>query len=86
MTNLQALHPQIKILFVIGLGGAELLEFFGISPDDQQFLKKPFTASKLREPVIKMLGDNARSITHSAGSVQVGAVQRVSALELIDVH
>ena len=40
-------NPELKILFVSGHVGAEVIRFYGLRATDLHFLKKPFTAADL---------------------------------------
>ena len=55
--ELQALHPETKILFISGWTGAELLSYCGISIEDQRFLAKPFSYSQLMERLNEILDE-----------------------------
>ena len=59
--DLQILFPEIKVLFVSGLAGAELLQYSGISPTDAVFLRKPFRSSHLVQRVEEALSASARN-------------------------
>ena len=39
--------PDLKVLFVSGYAGAEVVRFYGLSIADAHFLRKPFTATAL---------------------------------------
>lgn len=45
------LRPALKVLFTSGDVGSQLCRFYGMSPTDVRFLKKPFLAIELLERV-----------------------------------
>jgi two-component system, cell cycle sensor histidine kinase and response regulator CckA len=50
-------RPALKVLFVSGWVGAELLRSHGIVESDRHFLGKPFRPAELLERVRSVLGD-----------------------------
>jgi DNA-binding response OmpR family regulator len=50
-------RPGLKVLFVSGWVGAELLRSHGIVESDRHFLGKPFRPAELLERVRSVLGD-----------------------------
>ena len=57
--NIQILHPEVKILYVSGRVGAELLRYSRITVSDDQFLQKPFKNSELLARIEQMLTSTA---------------------------
>jgi CheY-like chemotaxis protein len=51
----QTHQPDVKVLFISGYTGAELLRQYRVPPNDIHFLQKPFTPSALRERVRQVL-------------------------------
>ena len=47
--------PDLKVLFVSGHVGAEVIRFHGLPASDRHFLKKPFRAERLTERVKDLL-------------------------------
>lgn len=45
------IRPDLKVLFTSGDVGAQLCRYYGMSPTDVRFLKKPFLAIELVERV-----------------------------------
>lgn len=45
--ELLALNPNLKVLFVSGHVGAEIIRFYGLRATDRHFLHKPFESSVL---------------------------------------
>ena len=45
--ELLALNPNLKVLFVSGHVGAEIIRFYGLRATDRHFLQKPFDAAVL---------------------------------------
>jgi CheY-like chemotaxis protein len=66
--DLQILYPQVKILFVSGLTGAEILNYSAAYLTDRTFLSKPFTSSQLRRRLEEILSKQAAPKTLAAGS------------------
>ena len=54
--QLAALQPQLKVLFVSGYTGAEILRREGMAGLSANFLRKPFTNEQLRERVVALIG------------------------------
>jgi len=53
--ELLKLAPDLKILFVSGYVGAEVIRFYGVPAADIHFLQKPFTPSDLLDRMGKVL-------------------------------
>jgi DNA-binding response OmpR family regulator len=53
--ELKKLHPRVKVLFVSGRSGAELLPYSRLSDQDRNFLPKPFTPAELLKRVDELL-------------------------------
>jgi DNA-binding response OmpR family regulator len=49
--ELEKRNPAIKVLFVSGHVGAEVIRFYGLEATDRHFLQKPFEAHELIERV-----------------------------------
>lgn len=49
--ELEKRNPAIKVLFVSGHVGAEVIRFYGLKATDRHFLQKPFEADELIERV-----------------------------------
>jgi DNA-binding response OmpR family regulator len=49
--TMRAHQPNLRVLFVSGLVGAEICRFYGLDQTDIHFLKKPFTAEQLTNRV-----------------------------------
>jgi DNA-binding response OmpR family regulator len=45
--ELLTLNPNLKVLFVSGHVGAEIIRFYGLRATDRHFLQKPFESSAL---------------------------------------
>jgi DNA-binding response OmpR family regulator len=48
-------RPGIPVLFISGHVGAEVCRYYGLDVSDSHFLRKPFTASELKESVRQVL-------------------------------
>ncbi len=53
--ELLLLEPALKVLFVSGHVGAEVIRFYGLSASDRHFLRKPFQADSLTARVEEIL-------------------------------
>jgi DNA-binding response OmpR family regulator len=68
-TDLQILYPHVKVLFMSGLVGAELLKYHTTKSLCRIFLEKPFKASQLRRRVEEILSRQAATKTLGGASI-----------------
>jgi DNA-binding response OmpR family regulator len=47
--------PSLRVLFVSGYVGAEVIRFYGVSTSDVHFLRKPFQADELVKRIAEVL-------------------------------
>jgi DNA-binding response OmpR family regulator len=59
-------NPDLKVLFVSGHVGSEVLRFHGLEPSDLHFLGKPFKAGDLLARVTQVLGSPEYPKLHEA--------------------
>jgi two-component system cell cycle sensor histidine kinase/response regulator CckA len=48
-------QKNLRVLFISGHTGAEILRFYGIQPSDIRFLEKPFTRERLLQVIREVL-------------------------------
>ena len=53
--ELLTLKPDLKVLFVSGHVGAEVIRFYGLAASDRHFLRKPFREAELLARVREIL-------------------------------
>ncbi len=64
-------NPNVKILFISGHVGAEVIRFYGLRVTDRHFLKKPFSSDVLLSRVQEVLNSLKKIRLHdSAGQPQ----------------
>ncbi len=64
-------NPNVKILFISGHVGAEVIRFYGLRVTDRHFLKKPFSPDVLLSRVQEVLNSLKKIRLHdSAGQPQ----------------
>ena len=64
--SLSKSHPDLKVMFVSGYTGAEILRQRSVSGVDAIFLKKPFTPEGLIFQVREFLGSSDNGVTFAA--------------------
>jgi DNA-binding NtrC family response regulator len=60
------MDPGLNVIFVSGLAGAEMCQFYGMATTDVHFLEKPFNAADLLRRVRRVLESGGPFLTRTA--------------------
>lgn len=65
--ELVRLNPSLRVVFVSGYVGAEVLQYQGESPFDFEFVQKPFLA----EDLLSKIGSKSQRVLAAGGQYQI---------------